>query len=238
MSNVRYQGKTITITLEGLEDVSRALGDLSSKTPAVVKVALNATAREVRKLMIARAKARYAVNAKGREHLKELSQHGGKGRVATNRDLMAVLYIKKMRNDLGYFKTNPAVPTHFTGGAWRHGPSVWTGKVLKSKGMEPLTGDGNKSKAFLAEFKSGHVGMVQRVIGSESDHTTTKSGASRWQNRSKHVETLETMGSPSAAAMHRKIWPEVEPEAEVFLLNRLDLQIQKVIAHAERRGRS
>lgn len=72
-----------------------------------------------------------------------------------------------MRNDLGYFKTSPAVPTHFTSTGWVQGPSVWKGKVLKANGMRELPGRGNRSKAFLVEFhnKNGnnHIGMVQRV---------------------------------------------------------------------------
>ena len=74
MSRVTYDAGTMTITVDGLEDVERALGDLKKKTPAAAKVAINATARQARKLMVAQAKARYAVNAAGRRHLKDLVQ--------------------------------------------------------------------------------------------------------------------------------------------------------------------
>lgn len=232
MSGVKYGRGNMSFTLYGLEDVYRALGDLGSKTPAAAKVAINAAARETRKLMIARAKARYAVNAAGQRHLKDLKQK----RKATNNRLGAMLYISSLRNDLGYFKTTPRHPTHFTGNAWRHGPSVWKGKVLKSESMKPLPGQGNRSKAFLAEFKSGHVGMVQRVVGSKSRNTTTqKSGKPRWRNRQGKVEKLVTLGSPSATAMHNMIWPGTEPEVAAYLLNRLDLQVQKVLQKARNR---
>lgn len=231
MSSVSYNRGTMTITVEWLDDVSTALGSLKSKTPAAVKVAINATAREARKLMIAKAKARYAVNAAGMRHLKDLKPR----QRATNTSLSAELYISSLRNDLGYFKTNPPYPTHFTGKAWRQGPDVWKGKVLKNSSMKSLPGEGNKAKAFLAEFKSGHVGMVQRVVGSSSGHTVTKSGAPRWRNRRGNVEKLVTLGSPSAAAMHRTIWMDVEPDAELFLLNRLEQQVQTVLARAAAR---
>lgn len=65
MSDVTYNAGTMTITVAGLDDVEKALGDLKSKTPAAVKVAINATARQARKLMVAKAKTRYAVNAAG-----------------------------------------------------------------------------------------------------------------------------------------------------------------------------
>ena len=74
MSNVRYNAGTMTIEVDGLDDVSAVLGDLRKKTPAVAKVAINATARQARKLMIAEAKARYAVNSAGKRHLSDLVQ--------------------------------------------------------------------------------------------------------------------------------------------------------------------
>ena len=114
MSNVTYNRGNLTITLEGLDTVEKALGDLRQKTPAAAKVAINATAREARKLMIAKAKARYAVNTAGRRHLKDLVQR----KKATNRSLLAELRIESFRNDLGYFQTSPPVPTHFTGRNW------------------------------------------------------------------------------------------------------------------------
>ena len=71
MSNVRYNAGTMTIEVDGLDDVSAVLGDLRKKTPAVAKVAINATARQARKLMIAEAKARYAVNSAGKRQQPE-----------------------------------------------------------------------------------------------------------------------------------------------------------------------
>ena len=129
MSNVTYNRGNLTITLAGLDTVERALGDLRQKTPAAAKVAINATAREARKLMIARAKARYAVNTAGQRHLKDLVQR----KKATNRSLLAELRISSFRNDLGYFSTDPPYPIHFTGKDWREGPSVWRGRSSKRR---------------------------------------------------------------------------------------------------------
>ena len=95
MSDVTYNAGNMTITISGMDDVKNALGDLKSKTPAAAKVAINATAREARKLMIAQAKARYAVNAAGQKHLKELVQR----KKATNTSLNAELHISSFRND-------------------------------------------------------------------------------------------------------------------------------------------
>ena len=48
MSRVTYDAGTMTITVDGLEDVERALGDLKKKTPAAAKVAINATSRPLK----------------------------------------------------------------------------------------------------------------------------------------------------------------------------------------------
>ena len=99
-----------------------------------------------------------------------------------------------------------------------------------------MTGDGaNLSKGFLVEFKSGHVGMVQRRIGSSSSHTVTERGRPRWRNKDGKVEKLVTMGSPSATAMHSTVWPYVEPEVTEYLYDRLMEQTERVIARAKAR---
>lgn len=46
------------------------------------------------------------------------------------------------------------------------------------------------------------------------------------------MEKLVTMGSPSATAMHHTIWPEVEPSVEEYLQERLQAQVERVLARA------
>lgn len=232
MSRVTYDQSNLRITVDHLEDVTAALGSLKKKTPTVAKVAINATARQARKLMIAQAKARYAVNAAGQRHLKELVQR----KKATNQALEAELHISSFRNDLGYFKTSPNRP--YTGRDVANAPDYFKGHVLKSSPMKPLTGTGGLSKGFMVEFKSGHVGMVQRVLGSNSgNRMTVKSGKPRWTNAEGKVEKLQTMGSPSATAMHNTIWPEVEPDVSEYLQQRLNEQVAKVLERAGRKQR-
>lgn len=231
MSKVKYDAGTMTIEVDGLEDVRRALGELGSKTPAVTKVAINATARQARKLMIARARARYAVNAAGQRHLGDLVQR----KKATNASLSAELHIKSFRNDLGYFEHTPTQA--YTGRAvFYRSPAFYRAHVLKSTSLRDLTGTGRLSKGFLMEFRNAtgnsHIGMVQRVIGSQSKNTRTRSGAPRWRNGQGKVEKLVTMGSPSAAAMHNTIWPEVRPEVEAYLLESLMERTERVLARA------
>ena len=227
MADISYDKSNLTIIVSGTEDVQRALGDLKNKTPAAVKVTINATARQARKLMIAEAKARYAVNAKGHQHLKDLVQR----KKATNTSLNAEIHIASMRNDLGYFKYSPT--GIFTGrDVFTKAADVVVAKVLKASGMKPLSGDGTHSKGFLIKYKSGHIGMGQRLLGSSSSRDTTENGLPRWRNAQGNVEKVQTMGSPSATAMHNTIWPIVEPDVEEYLQARLNEQVQRVLARA------
>lgn len=219
------EGRNITIEIDGLDTVARALGDLQGRSPQALKVAVNQTAREARKLMIAAAKARYVVNAAGARHLNDLKQK----KKASNTDLTATLFISKMRNDLGYFENDPTAA--YTGGdVFTHSPSFYKARVLASSSLKPLPGKGNLSKGFLMEFQSGHIGMVQRVIGSRSKNTETARGRPRWTNERGDVEKLQTMGAPSATAMHTQVWPDVRDDVELYLMARIQDRVNWILA--------
>ena len=223
--NIGLEGRNVTIEIDGLDTVARALGSLQGRSPEAVKVAVNQTARQARKLMIAAAKARYTVNAAGQRHLNDLKQK----KKASNSSLMATLFISKMRNDLGYFENDPTQA--YTGGdVFRHSPSFYKARVLASSSLKPLPGKGNLSKGFLMEFKSGHVGMVQRVIGSSSKNTETARGRPRWQNEHGQVEKIQTMGAPSATAMHSQVWPDVRDDVELYLMARIQDRVDWILA--------
>lgn len=217
-------GRSITIEIDGLDTVARALGDLQGRTPQGLKTAVNQTARQARKLMIAAAKARYVVNAAGARHLNDLKQK----KKATNSDPSTTLAISKMRNDLGYFENSPT--TVYNGLNVRWSPEFYKARVLATSSMKDLTGEGSLSKGFLMKFQSGHVGMVQRIVGSKSKHTETARGRPRWKNKQGNVEKLQTMGSPSASAMHAQVWPEVQADVEEYLAARIQDRVDWILA--------
>lgn len=223
--NIALEGRTVTIEIDGLDSVARALGNLQGRTPQALKVAVNQTARQTRKLMIAAAKARYAVNAAGARHLNDLKQR----KKASNTSLSATLFISKMRNDLGYFDNDPTQA--YTGGdVFHYSPDFYKARVLASSALKPLTGEGKLSKGFLMKFHSGHIGMVQRVMGSTSRNTKTTRGFPRWTNEHGKVEKLITYGAPSATAMHGMVWPEVQDEVELYLMARLQDRVDWLLA--------
>lgn len=237
MSKIAYNANDMVIEVVNAGEVERALGDLRNKAPQAIRGAVNTTATAAKNLMIKQAKARYAVNAKGREKLNKLKVRSR----ASVANPAAELFIREFRADLGYFAHSPT--GHFTGRAvFTMSPEFYRGHALKSAPMSALKGGrdeyGNPvSKGFLMRFENNgnaHIGMVQRLLGSSSEHKTTRAGRPRWTNKDGKVEKLRTMASPSASAMHHVVWEIVEPDVEVILQQRLDMEINKILMRAGR----
>jgi len=205
------------ITIDGAEAAEKGLDNFTRVFPGTVARGLNATIEHTRSRLVEEAQERYAINAAGARHLNDLKQHER----ASSASLAASMRIRKMRNDLGYFETSPDRP--LPGIKWKSAPKGgFAGHVLKSSPMTTLGGiEGKRSKGFLAHFKSGHVGMVERVIGSESESTVTARGFRRWRSKNGKIEALETVGSPSAAAMINTVWPGQDVESAEFFIERL-----------------
>ena len=165
------------VSVPNIYEVEKALGDAKDKAPRAMKNAVNQTATRAKNMMIRQAKLRYAVSTAGRRHLNQLKLRNR----ATIQNPTAEIFIKSRRNDLADFKTNPTEP--HMGGNWVHSPEFHTGKVLKKSPMDNLTGGqtliGPGSKGFLVRFESGHVGMVQRIIGKPAKNPKP----TRWKSK-------------------------------------------------------
>lgn len=198
----------ISMQIKGLDDAVSGIGSTAQAVPGAAARSLNAAIQSARELIIEAAMERYAFSESGERRMNDLkiTERASSGR------LSAKMQIKKLKSDLGYYEHAPegALP----GALWRLAPSGgYSGHVLRGTSMTTLGGAGNLSKAFIAHFKSGHDGMVQRVIGSKSSHTVTASGAARWKNRIGDVEKLQTVGSASTAAQANVVWPDQERES-------------------------
>ena len=208
----------ITIEVSGLSQAAADLARLARAAPGATARGLNEALTHARAELIRDARERYAVNEAGARHLDDLNIT----QRASSTSLAAGMRIRKMRNDLGYFETNPTRP--LPGNLWRLGPrGGFQGHVLRSTAMKTEGGvAGRYGKAFLARFASGHVGMVERVLGSSSSHTATRSGRPRWRSANGKVEKVQTLGSPSAAAMISTVWPGHEQGSAEYFLKKLE----------------
>ena len=80
------------------------------------------------------------------------------------------------------------------------------------------------------EFKSGHVGMVQRIVGTGRFHYTVRSGAPSTSDK------MQTMGSPSAAAMHSTICRKWSRRWSCSWRQMLTERAEQVLARAKRKA--
>ena len=134
---------------ELLRTIEKALGNMKGESRKVLKNAVNATARQARAALIAKAKEEYAVK-KG--PLSKATKVSTKASVSAPE---ATITVKGATLELREFKTS----------APKSGAKA---KILNSSTLELIQSKkGSKAKAFLATFESGHTAIVQRQDGEE-----------------------------------------------------------------------
>ena len=140
----------IRIDVEGeLEKIVQQLKTLPDQiaAPNILKNALNATARKVRKQLVKDAKGEYAI--KDTSALKDESKGAPKVLTASTANMSAAIRARGPMQDIMAFMTRPNTKT-----------GAAAAQVLKSGSMKPLEMDG--LKAFVTRFASGHTAIVQR----------------------------------------------------------------------------
>ena len=132
-----------------LQKIIRQLNSLPDQiaAPDILKNALNATARKVRKQLVKDAKGQYAI--KDTEVLKDEDRGAPKVLAATTANMSAAIQSRGPMQEIMTFMTRP-----------NQGAGAAAAKVLASGGMKSLEIDG--LKAFVTKFASGHVAIVQR----------------------------------------------------------------------------
>jgi len=207
VSTTSYNPDTMTVTVDDSE-VQQALGDLAAKTPAVLKTAINKTARQMRKEEIKEAKSRYALNPKGQEKLKNLKQK----RKATNTSLVNI----HRQNDMGV-KVLKSVGYH----------NIEAGKN-KSKGFLAEFSNGHIG---MVNRKLDHYTQNYRTKRGKRRWRATVNG------EKKGVQALETTARPGASDMEAKVWRDiVREETEGSLQENVQKRIEQVVAKAARKG--
>lgn len=177
-----------------IKTIADQLGECHSKAPTVLKQALNATAKDARTMLATQAQEVYVIQKSRFNKAMSIKN-------ATAKKLEALVKATGTSLELLDFKTVPKKPT--TGDAR---PDITTGKVLKSSGMKRLEVGG--IKAFVAQFRSGHVSIVQRR------------GAERLP-----VRKLLSPSIPKMVGNEKTVYGEVKPQ----IAELLDANIRKYI---------
>lgn len=122
------------------------LKNLKNKAPQALKNAINATAREAKKDLVDRVKTQYVIQRSKPDLKKDIRQQN-----ANISTLTAILRIGGKPNELKkHFKTAPNTPA-----------AAAKARVLKSSSLKLLE-KRSGIKAFITQFKSGHVTIAQR----------------------------------------------------------------------------
>jgi len=231
MSIVTYDAGQMLLTVDDT-GVERALGSLYRKTPAVLKVAINRTARQARKDLIDEAEKRYALTVRGKARLRLLKLR----KSATNTSLSAELRQSDegLTLNASYFQHAPTVPR--MGLAALSGPAYQRVRTLKGGPMENLTGSDGKSKGFLIRVHNQNLGndhlmFANRLLGSSTKNTTTRTGKPRWRNRAGKVEKAYDVNRIGASSQQRAVWYRgVDNTAAENLERFVQQRIEQVIA--------
>lgn len=146
-------------TQKALSDIEARLGELYEKAPDVMRKSLNDTAKKTGRELAGLAQERYRI--KTIKFAKEF-----KYRYATKSRLSAVLTTSGEMLAASKFKVSPATPKSSISGS----PPVKLA-ILSSESPKTIT-NSKGLKAFLAEYQSGHLAVVQRKpYGSRTEYT-------------------------------------------------------------------
>lgn len=176
--------------------------------PNVLKNALNATARKVRRQINKDAENQYAV--KDKRILKQEDQGAPKVYTASVSDLTAAVVSKGPMQDIMSFMTRP----NMSNGAA-------AAQVLRSGTMTPLESGG--LKAFVTRFASGHTAIVQRHPPGE--YSTGKAARTARYGEGADMTMLKKLLSPSVPHMLGN--EEVIAQADKLTYETLHAEIRK-----------
>lgn len=203
--------------------IGQRLERLAFQAPDILRLSINAAARKVRKQITKDVEGTYTIKE---EILKDRKKGAPTLQTAKPGNVEAVIRSKGPVNDLIDFLTRPTKPSFEAARA----------KVMKSGGLKLLERGG--APAVVVEFESGHVAVVQRVVGK----TYTVGGAAKrvekygmprrgqWPDMTKIKKLL----GPSVPSMIAN--EEVQERAREMLYTILDQEIDKRIAKAIRQS--
>lgn len=195
---------TVEVNKNHLKLIENRLGNLQ-KSKAVLKKAVNDTAKQARKELAQEAQKTYAIkNGKFNKAMK-IKQ-------ATNSNPTAIISATGGAIELKDFKVSPA--GYKTG---KQRANVIKGKVLKPNGMKALVkGD---IKSFIVKFSSGHITVAQR-----DPHNKMKNNPKK--------DALKVLYSPSIPKMignEKRVFKTVKPNINKNLMENINKHIEKVL---------
>lgn len=228
------KGSAVNVSIDAtdqLVEIERMLGDLSKKAPNTLKNAVNGVAGKMRTRMANQAKKTYVLG--------EMSRTGGEKpnykdaiikKNATISTLTAKLQVSGKgggkylrRNALSKFDVSPEELAH-----GKNRPNHYGARVLQSS--TPKRIGKNNLKAFLVQFKSGHIALVQRDPSQQYEEKGYEERMRKYGMGADMSRIVEKRG-PSVSEMlgSRRVYGVVEPEIGSLLQFEVEKFVQKTI---------
>lgn len=205
------------IRIDMESELQRVIGQLHSlpdqiAAPKLLKNALNATARKVRKQMVRDVQGEYAI--KKRKVLRDKSEGGPEILTASTSNLSAAIRSRGPMQDIMTFMTRPNTAT-----------GAAAARVLSSGSLRPLEIHG--LKAFVTTFSNGHVAIVQRAPPQRYSNAKSRSSRIKRYGAKADMTKIRKLLSPSVPHMLDNEAVRGQAEEQTYAL--LQAEIQKRI---------
>ena len=210
------------IRIDVEEELQRIIAQLDRlqdqvAAPNLLKNALNATARKVRKQIVKDAKGQYAIKDTG--ILKYEKQGAPKVLTATAASMSAAIRSRGPMQDIMAFMTRP-----------NQGTGAAAAQVLASGGMKSL--EKGDLKAFVTTFASGHTAIVQR--DPPKQHGSGRGTRAGRYGANADMTRIKKLLSPAVPFMlgNETVRSQAEALAYETLQAEIDKRIAKVLGKA------
>lgn len=199
------------VEMEGLHEIEAALGMTKDKSRMVLKAAINNTAKQTITLLVDEANREYYIaKSKVKKTLSTTKATAGK--------LEAIITSTEPVNELYDFRVQPR--TYVRGGGV---PGGYKGNVRRDKAASKLVlrpgAAGDKYRAFVVKYQSGHVTVGQRVPGKRMKSKPGK----------EFVKTLLSPSTPNMLGYEQGVYGVVEPQMYDTLQKNIQEQILRFL---------
>lgn len=203
---------TYQVDMEDLTRIEAELGMVKDKTKAVMRTAINDTAKQTMQLLIVKAAQKYSI--KDRQAVKKTLTL----EKAKMSNLTATITSQGRVNELYNFRVNPNI--YVRGGGI---PGGYKGKVLRSNRGKKLVlkpgEDGDEYKAFIVRYKNGHMTVGQRVPGKRMKSNPKK----------EFVKSLLSPSVPKMLGGESGVYREINADVHKMLFNNIQKQILRYL---------
>lgn len=199
------------VEMEDLTRIEAALGMAKDKSKMVLRTAINNTAKQTVTLLANEANREYFI-AKSRVK-KTISI-----KKATVGTLQATITSAEPVNELYDFRVSPR--TYVRGGGV---PGGYKGNVRRDKDSSDLIlrpqASGDKYRAFVVRYQSGHLTVGQRVPGKRMKSKPDK----------QFVKSLLSPSTPNMLGYEQGVYGVVNPQMYALLQKNIQEQIQRYL---------